>query len=96
MIQLSLHSTINRSITYNYSSDHDDDDDGGAEAGLLAAAALRRVPHVHGVRHATQQQVVAGTAMDAVVTIAAAQQIVGPDLHVTGGPFAYSLMLSFA
>ena len=59
MIQLSLHSTINRSITYNYSSDHDDDDDGGAEAGLLAAAALRRVPHVHGVRHATQQQVVA-------------------------------------
>jgi hypothetical protein len=59
MIQLSVHSTINRSTTYNYSSDHDDDDDGGAEAGLLAAAALRRVPHVHGVRHATQQRVVA-------------------------------------
>ena len=59
MIQLSVHSTINRSTTYNDSSDHDDDDDGGAEAGLLAAAALRRVPHVHGVRHAAQQRVVA-------------------------------------
>jgi hypothetical protein len=59
MIQLSVHSTINRSTTYNYSSDHDDDDDGGTEAGLLTIAALRRVPHVHGVRHATPQQVVA-------------------------------------
>jgi hypothetical protein len=59
MIQLSVHSTINRSATYNYSSDRDDDDDGGTEAGLLTIAALRRVPHVHGVRHATQQQVVA-------------------------------------
>jgi len=55
----STHSNINRSATYNDSSDHDDDDDGGTEAGLLAAAALRRVPHVHGVRHATQQRVVA-------------------------------------
>lgn len=71
----------------------------------LTAAELREAKHGCGMLAQTPVLDVgsASGAVDAPAAVAnmhavhaAAQQIVGPDLHVTGGPFADSLMLSFA
>jgi hypothetical protein len=71
----------------------------------LTAAELREAKHGCGMLSQTPVLDVcsADGAVDAISAIAnmhavhaAAQQIVGPDLHVTGGPFADSLMLTFA
>jgi hypothetical protein len=71
----------------------------------LTPAELREAKHGCGMLAQTAVLDVcsASDAVDVQAAVAnmhavhvAAQQIVGPDLHVTGGPFAYSLMLSFA